>query len=127
MEGWVGFGDPRGGGWVPWSRSAGGQLLEHRSVIGSDEPIVEAFALEGQLLGGDSGVLQLIQDEGAQEDLAARIEAALGFSGAIELGKLGLELGAPGLQGFYGLSLALIDLLKLCLNFRTGGHGCCFG
>src|ERR1019366_1526510 len=98
MEGWVGFGDPRGGGWVPWSRSAGGQLLEHRSVIGPDEPVEEAFALKGQLLGGDPGVLQLIQDEGAQKDLAARIEAALEFGGAIQLGELCLELGAPGLQ-----------------------------
>jgi hypothetical protein len=54
-------------------------------------------------------VLHLFQDEGTQENLAARIEPALGLSGAIELGEFGLELGALELQGFEGLCFALID------------------
>ena len=58
-----------------------------------------------------------------QEDLAAGIEAALGFGGAIELGEFGLELCALGLEGFEGFGLALIDRGELGFNFCAGGHG----
>ncbi len=96
-EGDVQDGDGRG------AARAGHRLcgdLEHGAVIGPNEPINEAFALEGQCLGGAAGVLELLQDEGAQEDLAAGIEATLRFTGAIERGELGLQLGALRLEGF---------------------------
>ena len=68
-------------------------------------------------------MFQLFQDEGPQQDLAAGVQAALGFGGAIELGKLGFELGALGLQGFEGIGLALVDGGEFGLDFLAGGHG----
>ena len=43
-----------------------------------------------------AGVLELLEDEGAQEDLAAGVQAPLGFGGAVERGEFGFQLGALG-------------------------------
>jgi hypothetical protein len=64
---------------------AGGQRVEHSAVRGADQPIEEAADPRRSACWGDgAGVLHLFQDEGAQEDLAAGIQAALGLGGPIE-------------------------------------------
>ena len=59
VQGRVGGGDPRrrgfdlcGAGDGLVGRSAGGEGLEHGAIIGADEPIEEALALEGEPFRG---------------------------------------------------------------------------
>ena len=96
--------------------------LEHGAIVGPNQPIEEPFALEGQRLGRASGLFQLFQDEGSQQDLAAGIEPSLGFGGSAQLRELGLQLGALGLEGFEGLGLTLIDSGELGLDVFASGH-----
>jgi hypothetical protein len=67
-------------------------------------------------------VLHFFQDEGTQENLAAGIQASLGFRGAIELSELGFELCALALQGLQGRSLTQIDGGEFRFNDSSGGH-----
>ncbi len=91
----IGEGDIEGGLGGSASRSSSflrrrGESVEHCTIIGPDEPIEEAFVVVRQRLGREPGVFQLFQDEGPDEDFAAGIDAALGFSGSSELVEPGL-------------------------------------